>query len=179
MSLKEEQLGTFYMGKGLKTPINEDLLLENQISKMKKEKELKEANKILLETMKEKQKEIDEKVERLELLPIANKVLILPYPENPYRKIITEGGLIIPLNPQFQNPESGMQDNLKEGIVCAKVIEIGPECKWLKVEDDIFLDIRTTLPVPFYDNGYRLTTEGQIMCVLNEGLKERFYGNSR
>ena len=177
-NLREEQLGTFYMGKNLKTPLNDDLLLENQIFKAKQEKELKEANEILKETMLEKQKEIDNKAEKLELIPISNKVLILPYPENPYRKAITEGGLIIPLNPQFQNPESGQQDNLKEGIVCAKVIEVGPECKWLKEGDDIYLDIRTTQPVPFYDNGYRLTTELQIMCVLNEGLKARFYGTN-
>ena len=114
--------------------------------------------------MQTKQKEIDDKAERLELIPISNKVLILPYPENPYRKAITSSGLIIPLNPQFQNPESGQQDNLKEGIVCAKVIEVGPECKWLKEGDDIYIRNVGAAPVPFDRRGYWAISEQNVIC---------------
>lgn len=105
-----------------------------------------------------------------------NKIIILPYPENPYKKVI-EGNIIVEYDGSFMNPDSGQKDKMQTLVGCAKVIEVGPECKYLKPEDDVYYDTRTTYPVPFMSLGYQLTTEPQILCVLNSNLKERFNMN--
>ena len=171
MTKLSESAGKFYMNSGnIITPKNE--LLED-IRRAKEEKEVEEANKLLIELQKEKQKEIEEKLQTLELLPLGNKIILLPYPENPYKKII-DGSIIVEYNGAFMNPDSGEKDQLKTLIGCAKVIEVGPECKFLVPGDDIYYDTRTTYPVPFMSMGYQLTSEPQILCVLNSNLKTRF-----
>lgn len=162
--------GKFYIsgGKGL----DESLLLENQVAKQKMEKEAEELNKILLEASKTKQEEINAKLERLELIPMGNKVMFLAYPQNPYRKIM-EGNIIVEYDGSFRNPDSGEWDKQKDLVGCAKVIEVGPECKFLKPGDDIYYDTRTCYPVPFMSLGYQMTSEPQVLCALNEGLKNR------
>jgi hypothetical protein len=110
------------------------------------------------------------------MLPMFNKVILLPYPNNPYKKSI-EGSIIVEYNGDFMNPDSGEKDKLQELVGCAKVIEVGPEVKYVKAGDDIYYDPRTCYPVPFMSLGYKLTTEPQILCVLNENLKERFKMN--
>lgn len=162
--------GKFYFNNG---DIDENLLLENQLRKKQEEKELAEAQQMLIEASKQKQEEINSKLETLELLPMGNKVILLAYPVNPYRKIV-EGSIIVDYDGSFKNPDTGEWDKQKELVGCAKVIEVGPECKYLKPGDDIYYDTRTTYPVPFMSLGYKLTTEPQVLCVLNEGLKNRF-----
>ena len=102
-----------------------------------------------------------------------NKIILQPYPVNPYRKVV-EGSLIVDYTGAFKNPDSGEDDKLQELVGCAKIIEVGPKCKYLKPGDDVYYDTRTEYPVPFMSMGYRLTSEPQILCVLNEKLKERF-----
>lgn len=166
--------GKFYMSpKGLD---NDDLLLDNQIRKQKEEQEAKELADMLLEASKNKQEEINAKLEKLEMLPMGNKIILQAYPQNPYRKIM-QGNIIVEYDGSFLNPDSGEKDKQVELVGCAKVIEVGPECKYLKPGDDIYYDTRTTYPVPFMSMGYKLTTEPQVLCVLNEGLKNRFNMN--
>lgn len=179
MSKLSESRGVFYMSDGI--PKKSELILqENQllkdIERAKEEKEAEEAAKLLLELQKKKQKEIEEKLQTLELLPMNNKIIILPYPENPYKKVI-EGNIIVEYDGSFMNPDSGQKDKMQTLVGCAKVIEVGPECKYLKPGDDVYYDTRTTYPVPFMSLGYQLTTEPQILCVLNSNLKERFNMN--
>lgn len=147
-----------------------------QFEKRRLEKEVEEANKKLVELEKQKQEELDAKMERLELLPMYDKVILLPYPRNPYRKLV-ENGLIVSYTGDFNNPDSGEKDTLDTLVGCAKIIEIGPLTKYLRVGDDVFYDTRTCYPVPFLKMGYKTTQENQILCVLNEGLKERFNMN--
>ena len=173
MTTVSESTGKFYMGKNLILPKNE---LLDEIDRIKEEKAAEEANKLLIDLQKQKQKEIYEKLQTLELLPMGSKIILLPYPENPYKKII-EGSIIVEYTGDFMNPDSGEKDKLNVLVGCAKVIEVGPECKYLKPGDDIYYDTRTTYPVPFMSLGYLLTTEAQILCVLNSGLKERFNMN--
>jgi hypothetical protein len=168
-----ESMGKFY--------IQENKLVnstgkEYDLAKIRQEKELNEANKLLLEAEKTKQEEINKKIEKLELLPLGVKIIIQAYPQNPYRKVM-EGNIIVDYSGEFLNPESGEKDKLKELVGCAKIIEVGSDCKWLKPGDDIYYDTRTTYPVPFMSMGYLLTTEPQVLCVINEGLKERFKMN--
>lgn len=148
-------------------------LLQRDIEKFRLEKEAEEAQQMLLDLEKAKQQELDEKLQTLEILPTANRVILLPYPRNPYRKIM-DGNIIVEYNGDFLNPDSGERDTLKELVSCAKVIEVGPETKQVKVGDDVYYDGRTTYPVPFLSLGYVLTSEPQLLCILNEGLKARF-----
>jgi len=179
MSLREQQLGKFFMGgdaAGYKEknqillPINP---LEKEFEIAKLEKEQEEARAMFLELEKKKQEELEAKLDTLEMIPMLNKIVLLPYPKNPYRKVM-QGSIIVDYTGEFNNPDSGEKDKLKELVACAQVIEVGPEVKYLKPGDDVFYDTRTVYPVPFLSLGYLLTSEPQILCVLNEKLKERF-----
>ncbi len=179
MSIREEQMGKFFMGGSSKN--YEGLILpENPFTKelesQKDEQAAKEARELFLKLEKEKQEELNAKLATLEMLPMFNKVILLPYPSNPYKKTV-QGSIIVEYNGDFMNPDSGEKDKLQELVACAKVIEVGPECKYLKAGDDIYYDPRTCYPVPFMSLGYKLTSEPQILCVLNESLKERFQMN--
>jgi hypothetical protein len=175
MSLKEEQMGRFYFPhkkeSGLIIP---ESPFKQQAEDIKIEKDIEEAGKLYRELALQKQEELDKKLETLELIPLGNKVILLPYPENPYRKLASKGGIIVEYNGSFNNPDSGEKDTLKTFVGCAKVIEIGPECHYLTNDDDVFYDTRTVYPVPFLSLGWVQTSEPQILCALNEGLTERF-----
>jgi len=180
MSEAEKNGGKFYMGGNNKDNYTKLILptnpLEKEFEQARLEKESNEARELLLQLEREKQEELDKKLAKLEMIPIGNKIIILPYPRNPYKKIL-QGSIIIDYNGEFKNPDSGEQDKQKEFVSCAKIIEIGPDCKHLKVDDDIYYLPNTAFPIPFLSLGYQLTTEPQVLCVLNEGLKERFKMN--
>ena len=173
MSQKETLEGKFYAG----NRSNNILMPEDQLSvlfeKNRLAKEQEEAAKLHLEALQNKQKEIEEKLATLELMPMLNKVILMEYPENPYTELI-RNGVIVGYDGSFQNPDSGTPDKLTKLVSCAKVIEVGPEVKYLKAGDDVFYDTRTCYPVPFMRLGYILTSEPQILCALNSKLKERF-----
>lgn len=177
MSLREEQNGKFFMG-GLSE--NYKLTPENPFTKdlenLKDEKAAKEARDLLLELQKKKQQELDNKLATLEMLPLGNKVILLPYPVNPYKKVM-QGSIIVDYSGQFNNPDTGEKDKMEPLVSCAKVIEVGSECQFLKPDDDVYYLPNTAYPIPFMSLGYKLTSEPQILCVLNEGLKERFKMN--
>ena len=153
--------------------LDEGLLLENQIAKKKQEEDMLEAQRLLLEAEKTKQEEIDKKLATLEILPMGNRIILEKYPKNPYRKIM-QGNFVVDYTGSFINPDSGEQDTMKELVGCAKVIEVGPECKFIQAGDDVYYDTRTVYPLPFMSLGYVVTHEQGILSVLNEGLKKRF-----
>jgi len=175
MSFRESQNATFYMGGNEHT--QRIISPENEILKaarlQREQKAADEAAEIYLKAQTEKQKELDEKLERLELIPMGAKVIILPYPSNPYKKEV-QGKIIIGYEGNFNNPDSGEKDTLDVFVGCASIIEVGPECKYLQKGDDVFYDTRTVYPLPFMQQGYRVTVEPSIIAVINEGLKTRF-----
>lgn len=179
MSFREEQMGKFYMGgtnENYKKLILPTDPLKEEFERAKEEKEAEEGRNLLLELQTQKQEELNAKLDKLEMLPLGNKVIILPYPVNPYKKLI-EGSIIIDYSGQFQNPDSGEKDKLQELVACAQVIEVGPDCRHLQVGDDVYYLPNTAYPLPFMSLGYKLTSEPQILCTLNENLKERFKMN--
>lgn len=175
MSLREEQMGTYYMGgrkenySGLILP--EDALAK-EFAKLKEEKEAKEFAAALIKAEETKQKELEEKLQTLEMLPTGFHIFIQPYPVNPYRKTI-QNGILIDDGANFTNADSGEPDKLQYGIGCAKVIEVGPDCKWVRAGDDIYYDCRGQRPVPFMNLGYWVVVEQQVVAYLNEKLTER------
>ncbi len=168
-----ERTGRIFMGTS-KLDFDESLLLENASKKRKDEELAKQAAELLIAAETEKQKEIEAKLETLEMLSVGPKVVILPYVKNPYRKLISEGGILIDYDGEFKNPDTGENDKMEKGIRCAKVIEIGPEVKYLKPGDDIYYVSNSALPIPFFNQGYQVIAEQNALTVLNEGLRKRY-----
>lgn len=172
----EQATNKIFLARGM--DYSKELLLpENQIlkaaQKQREEKEVLEAQALFFEAQEKKQKELEERLETLELLPIANKVILSPYPNNIYKKVL-QGKIIVEYNGVFNNPDTGEKDTLETLVGCALVIEVGPECKYVKPGDDVYYDTRTVFPMPFMTLGYKLTSEPQLLAVINEGLKARF-----
>ena len=174
MSREDENGGIFHMYKpSMESKILvPETALSHEFEKLRFEKEQEEAAKMLFDLEKQKQEEINSKLEKLEMLPLGNKIVISPYPRNPYRKVL-EGSIIVDYDGSFKNPDSGEQDKHKEFVSCARVIEVGPDCNFLKAGDDVYYMPNTAYPLPFMTLGYLVTTEPQTLCVVGEGLKER------
>lgn len=167
-----ERTGKFYAGNRTNL-LDDSLLLDNAIEREKLRKEEEAAKALLIEAQTNKQKELLEKMATLEILPHGNRVFLLPYPSNPYRKVITENGVLIP-DGDFFNPDKGEFDKLDQNVMCAKVMEIGKDCTSVHIGDDVYYDKRSTWPIPFLSLGYISTSEPQILAILGEGLKKRF-----
>lgn len=168
-----EASGKFYM------PVTQtdDLLdINNLIAKRKQEEQEQDLKSRLIEAEKLKQEEINQKLETLEVIPNGSRVVLQPYPVNPYRKIM-EGNIFVDYQGEFKNPDTGEQDKMKEFVGCAKIIEIGPLCEYVKVGDDVYYDTRQVYPLPFMSLGYRIIHEQNLLCIINEKLKERFKMN--
>ena len=152
--------------------------LSEDIAVNKLEREAKSLANKLLEADKQKQADIEARLEGLEILPSGARIVVMPYPKNPYRQIFSKGGIITEYNGSFKNPDSGEEDTLETGIVCGKVIEVGPESKEVRIGDDVYYDKRTVYPLPFMSLGYVIFHETQALAIINNGLKERFGMNN-
>ena len=106
--------------------------------------------------------------DNVEIVPCNTNVIVKFYEENPYRYIeTTENGLILGIETtNHKSNDSGEIEENQPGIVCAKVIATGPECKNVKVGEDVFISTFTSVPVPFRNKGYRAITEQNIICRL-------------
>lgn len=173
----DKNRGLFIVNKNIITPPENELVVEAR--KLEEEKKAKTVAEKLKQVHLEKLEEVKSKLETLEILPIRDKVIILPYPQNPYMQTITESGIFVDTMGQFFNPDSGKLDQMNEMVVCGKVIEVGPECRWVQVGDDVYYDSRTAFPFPFMNNGYKLTSEVSLLAILNENLKERLKNGNK
>lgn len=170
---RARKTGNFYMP-GDNTLIVPKNPFSEGAEQVKADKQAEELAKRLREAHAAKQKEIQERLEGLQVVPNANRIIIMPYPENPYVQVMTESGIYLDHSGGFDNPDSGTRDTLQEVIKCAKVIEVGPDCKRVQKEDDVYYDSRTVYPLPFMSLGYMVTTEVQLLAVINNDLKERW-----
>ncbi len=108
-----------------------------------------------------------------EIMPLYNNVILRPYSENPYVSMQSKDGLLL-TDDQFDSQDSGETEKRDLLIGCAQVIEIGPECKYLQVGDDVFYNTVTVRPVPFQRQGFLLCAEQGILAVMNDDLDGRF-----
>lgn len=106
--------------------------------------------------------------DNVEIVPCNTNVIVKFYEENPYRYIeTTENGLILGIETtNHKSNDSGEIEENQPGIVCAKVIATGPECKNVQVGEDVYISTFTSVPVPFRNKGYRAITEQNIICRL-------------
>jgi hypothetical protein len=126
---------------------------------------------------------LNQNMNSIEIMPIMTYVLVKPFDENPFQKIVRseKTGLIIDMGgmkPKYKNRENGEIEEEEQFIHVGTVLEVGSECKYLK-EGDIIMWTRTSeVPIPFYKQGLVLVNENRVLVVINEHLKERFYGNN-
>lgn len=121
-------------------------------------------------------KEIDEKMQDMEIIPINTYVLVQPFKKNPFQKMkTTASGILIPtFDGTFQNPDSGEEDQADNLSVQATVIEASPLCKFVKEGDIVYYRRSCGVPIPFFGQGLEVVAEQQIHVVLNKALKERY-----
>lgn len=126
----------------------------------------------------ESQEKVKYDINKAEIKPMFNRLLIQPFKVNPFQQMKVEKGLIIDTGgytPHTQlNEQTGRYEEQKQFIVTGCVIEVGPEVKYLKEGDVIFYRVDTAVPVPFFKQGFVSLAESQIIAVVNEGLQERF-----
>lgn len=166
MSMREELTGKFMMNDNL------DLTPE-MIEELEKYKTQQQDFEHKLRIEEEKRRQ--EKWENKSIMPFGHNIMIQPYPENPYLKKVNEVGLILDKT-DFNNPDTGQRDKLDLGIPCAKVVEVGPDVKHVKRNDEIIYMAERCLPVPFMNTGFLLLNEGAVVAIINddENLKNRF-----
>ena len=121
--------------------------------------------------------ELSKNIESIEIMPIGNYVLARQFKENPFQRIVKQGSIITDLGgmaPQYKNTDNGEIEEEEQFIKVLVVVEIGPECKWVRPEDVIMATKPSLVPVPFYKQNLQLVNETRVLSVINEGLKERF-----
>jgi len=162
--------GEWNMSKNIIIPENP---FETEVRKQEEIKKAEELSTKLKEVHLAKQKEIEDKLEGLEIMPNGNRIIIMPYPSNPYVKVMTDSGIFIEPNGAYFNTDTGEMDKAEELVPCAKVIEVGADVKNIKNGDDIYYDHRTAYPLPFMNQGYRVVSEPQVIAIINNNLKQR------
>ena len=112
-----------------------------------------------------------------EIVPAYSNVLIKPFDSNTFQQIKKQGNLIIytgVYTPEYKSNDSGEWEEERQTIGVATVIEVGPECKYVKPGDCVFYQNITAIPIPFYKQGFYSINEHSIMQIVNVGLTERF-----
>lgn len=120
---------------------------------------------------------IAENVDKIEIMPIGNYVLVKQFDENPFQRIVMQGSIITDLGgqkPIYKNTDNGQIEEEESFILVGVIQEVGPECKWCRPNDTIMYTKPSACPVPFYKQGLVLVNETRVLVTINEGLTERF-----
>lgn len=121
---------------------------------------------------------INKNAESIEIMPIGNYLLVKPFAENPFQRIVkSESGIILDMGglaPTYKNTDNGEYEEEEQFIKVGVVQEVGPECKYCKPGDTIMYPKTREVLVPFYKLGYRIVNETGVIVTINEGLTERF-----
>ena len=158
----------------------EDVIEERNIKKFNKQvDEYKEKLDEYYASLDQQVENIAGKIEDIEIMPIGNYVIGRHFKDNPFQRIVRDekSGLIIDTggNPiHYKNTDSGEWEEEKSFIKVIMVVEVGPECKYVKPNDIIMTTEPSLTPVPFYKQNLQLVNETRVICVINEKLKERF-----
>lgn len=130
------------------------------------------------ESLRESTEKLGYDITKLQIKPMFNRILITLWDKNPFQRITTtKSGIITDLgglNPTYKNTDSGEIEEAEQQIIVGVIQEIGPDVKYLKPGDTIFLDKHSARPVPFYRQGFHCISEQQVIAVVNEDLEVRF-----
>lgn len=116
-------------------------------------------------------------ISNVEIKPMFNRILIIPFKQNPFQRIKVENGIITDMGglaPQFKNMDNGQIEEMEQMIITGAVQEVGPEVKYIVPGDVIMYRKETAMPVPFFKQGLMCIAETQVIAVVNEGLETRF-----
>jgi len=94
----------------------------------------------------------------------GSRVLLDIYEENPYEMNETESGFKLTKG-SFDNPDTGDRDTKNPGLICAKVVEVGPDCKVTKVDNDVYVPMTVLKPVTINDKVYFIVFEENILLI--------------
>lgn len=128
--------------------------------------------------IEEYQQNIKENISELAIMPLYDRILVKPEPTNPFQKITIENGIITDIggmNPNIEfNNDTGEYQERNQNIIVATVVEVGPECKYVKEGDAVMYLKHLPTPVPFFKQGFWTIKEENIIAVVGYGLHERF-----
>lgn len=134
------------------------------------------ASKFLKEKVLDKSKDIVEKQGSLEIMPNTTYVLVKPYEVNPYQKIeVSEGGITMNSldKGHYISQDTGEEEQAEMWSRVGQVIEVGPQCKYIKPGDDIMYRKPSAIPILFFNLGMEVVAENSVQVIINERLKER------
>lgn len=127
--------------------------------------------------IKECQEQVINNLDKIEIRPTKNRVLVKPFDYNPFQKIEVKNGVITDiggLNPDvIFNPDTGKYQEREQHIKVSVVVEVGPEVKWAQVGDTVFCMKNCLSPVPFFKQGLWILNEDNIMAIVNDNFSER------
>lgn len=161
---------------------------ENRIEEILKKEETRKYNEQFdqyadrlekhVQGLKDVSDELGTDIEKIEIKPMFNRILILPLAQNPFQRIKTsKSGIIVDAGgfaPEFTNPDTGKVEQMEQMIITGVIQEVGPEVKYLMPGDVVMYRKETAMPVPFFKQGLVCLAETQVVSVVNEGLEERF-----
>lgn len=130
-----------------------------------------------VDSLKETSESLGVNIEKIEIKPMFNRILITPLKQNPFQKIKIENGIITDLGgmaPEFKNMDNGKIEQMEQMIIVGIVQEVGPEVKYILPGDAIMYRKESAMPVPFFKQGMMCIAETQVISVVNEGLENRF-----
>lgn len=153
------------------TKFNE--LVNEKLEKMSKQEEL----------LKEYKESLKDTINKSEIKPMMQRILVRPFKANPFQQIkISEGGIITDtgdLTPESFSNDTGRWEELEREILVGAVYDVGPCCKYLKEGDVVYFSKSSMIPVPFFKQDLYTVGEQQVIAVVNEGLTERFKNDGR
>lgn len=128
--------------------------------------------------VEEAQKELAYDITKAEIKPLNIRILIKPFVKNPFQKMEVQNGIILTTGgyrPHAElDPITGKYKEQEEFIKTGYVVEVGPECRYLKEGDVVFYRKDTSVPVPFFTENLVSIAETQVIAVVAESLTERF-----
>lgn len=127
------------------------------------------------ELLDEYAKQFADTMQGLEIMPLYRYALIKPFDNNPFQQVKREGNIITDTGGliEFKNTDTGEWEEEESYIQVAMIMEVGPECKYLKVGDVVMYRKESAFPVPFYKQNFMVIDEQRISVVINEGLHDR------
>ena len=108
-----------------------------------------------------------------QIMPLYTTLIADFYDENPYEVKESETGLKLTTG-LHESPDSGELEKKDTWYRVASVLEVGPDCKYVKPGDDVYLDVRSCRPFPFKGNIYWQAAEQNVLAVMANDLDERF-----
>lgn len=102
---------------------------------------------------------------KFDLQMVTGYILVEPYLANPFRRTVTESGLIPTEIPMEKNPDTGEMQFQNLRIKVGVVKRVGPECKQVQTGDIVYFDNMMTTPIHFMGEEYFRTHESQVLAV--------------